>query len=331
MFIYEDTIKIVNLYYLCFNMSSESFAEIGRIGAIEKLFAGIEGKRKNNKSVVHRVMLEGIDFDLSYFPLKHLGYKAVVEVTGELYSRLCEAQSLSVILGVSSKLDFGQIEEFWSGVRVASEEFGYSGLDLDLIPSLNGLCISLGAVGTQASAEFAEARSKDVICVSGALGSAFLGQQVLENRSSELEKYKMMVADYLKPELREHTPTHFKEAGIIPSAGCFITRGLADALLRLKEQTGLGVKVYADKIPFEGNSFSLGKDLDIDPVSAAMNGGDDCRLLFTIPILQAEKFHKEFPTYDIVGHLALREAGACMVTPEGIELPVRAQGWNTEE
>ncbi|MCQ2170955.1 MAG: hypothetical protein MJY48_05290 [Bacteroidales bacterium] len=312
-------------------MSSESFAEIGRIGAIEKLFAGIEGKRKNNKSVVHRVMLEGIDFDLSYFPLKHLGYKAVVEVTGELYSRLCEAQSLSVILGVSSKLDFGQIEEFWSGVRVAAEEFGYSGLDLDLIPSLNGLCISLGAVGTQASAEFAEARSKDVICVSGALGSAFLGQQVLENRSSELEKYKMMVADYLKPELREHTPTHFKEAGIIPSAGCFITRGLADALLRLKEQTGLGVKVYADKIPFEGNSFSLGKDLDIDPVSAAMNGGDDCRLLFTIPILQAEKFHKEFPTYDIVGHLALREAGACMVTPEGIELPVRAQGWNTEE
>lgn len=167
--------------------------------------------------------------------------------------------------------------------------------------------------------------------MSGALGSAFLGQQVLENRSSELEKYKMMVADYLKPELREHTPTHFKEAGIIPSAGCFITRGLADALLRLKEQTGLGVKVYADKIPFEGNSFSLGKDLDIDPVSAAMNGGDDCRLLFTIPILQAEKFHKEFPTYDIVGHLALREAGACMVTPEGIELPVRAQGWNTEE
>lgn len=331
MFIYEDTIKIVNLYYLCFNMSSESFAEIGRIGAIEKLFAGIEGRRKNNKSVVHRVMLEGIDFDLSYFPLKHLGYKAVVEVTGELYSRLCEAQSLSVILGVSSKLDFGQIEEFWSGVRVAAEEFGYSGLDLDLIPSLNGLCISLGAVGTQASAEFAEARSKDVICVSGALGSAFLGQQVLENRSSELEKYKMMVADYLKPELREHTPTHFKEAGIIPSAGCFITRGLADALLRLKEQTGLGVKVYADKIPFEGNSFSLGKDLDIDPVSAAMNGGDDCRLLFTIPILQAEKFHKEFPTYDIVGHLALREAGACMVTPEGIELPVRAQGWNTEE
>lgn len=312
-------------------MSSESFAEIGRIGAIEKLFAGIEGKRKNNKSVVHRVMLEGIDFDLSYFPLKHLGYKAVVEVTGELYSRLCEAQSLSVILGVSSKLDFGQIEEFWSGVRVAAEEFGYSGLDLDLIPSLNGLCISLGAVGTQASAEFAEAKSKDVICVSGALGSAFLGQQVLENRSSELEKYKMMVADYLKPELREHTPTHFKEAGIIPSAGCFITRGLADALLRLKEQTGLGVKVYADKIPFEGNSFSLGKDLDIDPVSAAMNGGDDCRLLFTIPILQAEKFHKEFPTYDIVGHLALREAGACMVTPEGIELPVRAQGWNTEE
>lgn len=312
-------------------MSSESFAEIGRIGAIEKLFAGIEGKRKKDISFVHRVMLEGIDFDLSYFPLKHLGYKAVVEVTGELYSRLCEAQNLSVILGVSSKLDYRQIEEFWSGVRVAAEEFGYSGLNLDMVPSLNGLSISLGATGAQPSALFCKAQSKDVICVSGALGSAFLGQQVLENRSAELEKYKMMVADYLKPELREHTPTHFKEVGITPSAGCFVTRGLADALLNLRKETGLGVKVYADKIPFEGNSFSLGKELDIDPVSAAMNGGDDCRLLFTVPILQAEKFHREFPAYDIIGHLALSEAGACMVTPEGVELPVRAQGWNTEE
>ncbi len=312
-------------------MSSESFAEIGRVRAIEKLFAGIEGKRKKDTSFVHRILLEGIDFDLAYFPLKHLGYKAVVEVTGELYSRLCEAKSLSVILGISSKLDYGQIEEFWSGVRVAAEEFGYGSLNLDLVPSLNGLCISLGAAGTSPSALFCKAQSKDVICVSGALGSAFLGQQVLENRSAELEKYKMMIADYLKPELREHTPTHFKEAGITPSAGCFVTRGLADALLNLRKETGLGVKVYADKIPFEGNSFSLGKDLDIDPVSAAMNGGDDCRLLFTVPILQAEKFHREFPAYDIIGHLALSEAGACMVTPEGVELPVRAQGWNTEE
>lgn len=318
-------------YYICLIMSSESFAEMGRIAAIEKLFAGIEGKRKADARIAHRVMLEGMDFDLSYFPLKHLGYKAVVEVTGELYSRLCEAESLSVILGVSSKLDYSQIEEFWSGVRVAAQEFGYSGLDLDLVPSLNGLCISLEASGKEPSALFCKARSKDVICVSGALGSAFLGQQVLENRSAELEKYRMMVADYLKPELREHTPTHFKEAGITPSAGYFVNRGLADAILRLSRDTGLGAKVYADKIPFEGNSFSLGKDLDIDPVSAAMNGGDDCRLLFTVPILQAEKFHKEFPAYDIIGHLALSEAGACMVTPEGIELPVRAQGWNTEE
>ena len=97
---------------------------------------------------------------------------------------------------------------------------------------------------------------------------------------------------------------------------------------RLSKDTGLGVKVYADKIPFEGNSFAFGKEMDIDPISAAMNGGDDYRLLFTIPILSAEKFRREFQTFDIIGHLAQREVGAVLVTPDGVELPVKAQGWN---
>lgn len=313
-------------------MSNESFADIGRVAAIEKLFAGIEGKRNMSSAAVHKLLLEGLDFDLSYFPLKHLGYKAVVLLTGELYSRMREAESLNVVLGVSSKLDFSQIEELWTGVRVAAQEFGYKGLDLDLVPSINGLCISLCAMGEDKPAlEFSKPQTKDLICISGSLGSAFLGQQVLENKTEELEKYKMMVADYLKPELREHTPSQLAASGITPTAGYFVNRGLADAVLRLKADTGLGAKVYADKIPFEGNSFSLGRELDIDPVSAAMNGGDDCRLLFTIPIMQMEKFRKEFPTYDIIGHLALPEAGACMVTPEGVELAVSAQGWNTEE
>ncbi|MCQ2173537.1 MAG: hypothetical protein MJY61_00205 [Bacteroidales bacterium] len=313
-------------------MSNESFSDMGRIAAIDKLFAGIEDKRNGSGAVAHRLLQEGPDFDLSYFPLKHLGYKAVVLVTGELYSRLAEAAGLSVVLGVSSKLDYGQIEELWTGVRVAAEEFGYKSLDLDLAPSINGLTVSLCATGEKnPSFGFSSPASKDLICVSGALGSAFLGQQVLENKAGELEKYRMMVADYLKPELREHTPSALSAAGITPTAGYFVTRGLADTLLRLKTDTGLGAKVYADKIPFEGNSFALGRELDIDPVSAAMNGGDDCRLLFTVPILQMELFRKEFPTYDIIGHLALPEAGACMVTPEGVELAVSAQGWNTED
>lgn len=312
-------------------MNNKSFSEIGRISAIDSLFEGIEKKKSYTPGTAHRLLLEGMDFDLSYFPLKHLGYKAVVSITGELYADLRTARELSVILGVSSKLDYSQIEEFWSGVRVAAQEFGYESIHLDLVPSLNGLTISLSASGKRVCEHTPKAESKDLLCISGSLGSAFFGQQLLERKSDELEKYRMMVADYLKPELREHTPEQLKEAGLIPSAGCFVTRGLSDAVLRICRSTGLGAKVYADRIPFEGNSFALGKELDIDPISAAMNGGDDLRLLFTIPILKAEQFRKDFQTYDIIGHLALPEVGAALVTPDGIELPLRAQGWPHED
>ena len=141
----------------------------------------------------------------------------------------------------------------------------------------------------------------------------------------------MLVAAYLKPELGAGVVGQLETSEIIPSAGCFVTRGLADAVKRLARDTGLGAKVYADKIPFEGNSFQLGKELGIDPVSAAMNGGEDFRLLFAVPILSLEKFRREFQTFDVIGHLAQPEAGTVLVTPEGVEFPVKAQGWQEEE
>ena len=163
--------------------------------------------------------------------------------------------------------------------------------------------------------------------MSGSLGSAYFGQQVLEHRPDELEKYRMMVADYLKPELNPATVAQLEAQSLVPACGLFVTRGLSDAVLRLSRATGLGVKVYADRIPFEGNSFALGKELDIDPVSAAMNGGDDCRLLYAVPLSAYERFRRDFQTFDIIGHLALPEAGTVLVTPDGLEHPVSAQGW----
>ena len=137
----------------------------------------------------------------------------------------------------------------------------------------------------------------------------------------------MLVGAYLRPELDPRTPVQLEESGVRPAFGYFVTRGLADALLRLRRDSGLGVKVYADKIPFEGGSFALGKELDLDPVSAAMNGGDDYKLLFVVPIAQYERFRKDFQTFDIIGHLAQPEAGAVLVSPDGLEHPVSAQGW----
>lgn len=289
-----------------------------------------------------RLYVEGIDFNLVYFPLKHLGYKAVVGVVGELYAALAHPKLLNVVLGVSAKLDFPQVQDLWMGITVAAKEHGFEAVNLDLQPSANGLYLSLAATGETATLTEKRrmaAGSKDLICISGALGAAYLGLQVLERGAKEfsekgtqpdMSQYKMLVGDYLRPELEASVVERLEDVEIYPSYGYFVTKGLSDALKRLSRDSGLGAKVYADKIPFEGGSFDLGRELDMDPVSAAMNGGDDCRLLFVVPILHLEKFRREFQTFDVIGHLAQPEVGTVLVTPEGVEFPVKAQGWREE-
>ena len=332
---------------------AQTFSELGRIEAIRQLFEGtgytpfgeplwLEAKPQECITSASGLLLEGIDFDLVYFPLKHLGRKAVLKVTGELYAVLARPEALTVQLGVSAKLDFPQVQELWSGIASAAQEHGYKQLSLDLQPSRNGLTIALSATGRHSAAVSAArpvAQSRDLICVSGALGAAFLGLQVLERErikfdkgstdQAALEKYKMLVGSYLRPEISPNLPAQLEDGKFTPSFGYFVTRGLADALLRLHRDSGLGAKVYADKIPFEGGSFDLGRELNLDPVSAAMNGGEDYHLLYVIPIAQFERFRTEFQTFDIIGHLAQPEVGAVLVSPDGLEHPVSAQGWTT--
>ena len=330
-----------------------SFSDMGRIEAIEALYRisayspasplSFRPDRGARVTGAARTYLEGIHFNLVYFPLKHLGYKCVVGVTGELYATLAHPKLLHVVLGISAKLDFPQVKELWSGITAAAREHGYEALSLDLQPSANGLCISLSATGETAlltDKRRPAAATKDLVCVSGSLGAAFLGLQVLERglrhfeahgAQPDMAQYRMLVGAYLKPELDASVVTRLEEAQICPSLGYFVDKGLSEALKRLSRDSGLGVKVYADKIPFEGNSFALGRELDMDPVSAAMNGGDDNRLLFVVPILQLEHFRREFQTFDIIGHLARKEVGTVLVTPEGVEFPVKAQGWPDEQ
>ena len=324
-------------------MEEKRFADLGKIEAIDALYAVSKYHRRESLRFdgaggsvfsASALFLEGIDFNLVYFPLKHLGYKCVTVVTGELYAALARPRTLSVRLGISSKLDFDQVKDLWTGIVTAAAEHGYADVSLDLGPSLNGLAISLGAAGETAkltAGRRPQPRSKDLVCVSGCLGAAYLGMQALEREFKDLEKYRMIIGDYLKPDLPSGIIDHLEKEDIYPSTGYFVGKGLADAAKRLSRDTGLGVKIYADKIPFEGNSFELGKRLGIDPVSAAFNGGDDCRLLFTVPIIKLERFRREFQTFDIIGHLAQEDVGAVLVTPEGVELPIRAQGWKEEE
>ncbi len=330
-------------------MADNSFAELGKIEAIDRLYEGtpfkpcqIPGFETPAKGAqvasASRMLLEGIDFDLVYFPLRHLGYKAVLAVCGELYAKMAHPRTLSVRLGVSAKLDFPQVKELWEGMITAAKEHGFKAVDLDLTPSQNGLAISVSAVGETSllsAKRRAVAKSKDLICISGRLGAAYMGLRVLQREKKffenggevSLESSKMLVQAYLKPELDSSIVSQLEDAEIYPSHGYFLTRGLADAVKRLSLDSGLGAKIYAAMIPFEGNTFQLGKEMDIDPISAAMNGGDDFQLLFTIPILSLEKFRRDFQTFDIIGHLALPETGTVLVTPEGAELPLKAQGW----
>ena len=337
----------MNTNYFC--MAEENFSDIGRVGAIARLYEGTpfkpfadSGFETSGKGVVRtrsRIFLEGIDFNLVYFPLKHLGYKTVTAVTGELYAALSRPRTLDLRLGVSAKLDFAQVRELWSGVVAAAKEHGYKAVDLDLVPSVNGLTISVSASGDTAyvtEKRRPRPQTKDLLCVSGNLGGAFFGMRILEREMRRfdeegthpaLEKYRMMIASYLKPEITPSLPALLEEADLLPSCGCLVTGGLAEAVKRLARATGLGAKVYADKIPFEGNSFELGKEMNIDPISAAMNGGEDYRLLFAVPILKMEKFRRDFQTFDIIGHLALPEVGTVLVSPDGVEFPLKAQGW----
>ena len=328
---------------------AETFSDIGKVEAIDQLYRlsayhpvpGLTYSADKGGKVhtAARMYLEGIDFNLVYFPLKHLGYKCVIGATGELYATLAHPKLLNVILGISSKLDLDQIKELWTGITVAAKEHGYEAVNLDLQPSNNGLYISMAATGETSlltDKRRMAAKSKDLLCVSGSLGAAYLGLQVLEKGRKDFEKtgkqpdmapWRMLVGDYLRPELDSGVVSKLEDSEIYPSYGYFVTRGLSDALKRLTRDSGLGAKVYADRIPFEGNTFQLGKELNIDPISAAMNGGDDCRILFTVPILHLEKFRRDFQTFDIIGHLAQPEVGAVLVTPEGVEFPVKAQGW----
>lgn len=333
-------------------MAEERFSDLGRVEAIARLYEGTPYKpfesswfETSGKSFItthSRTFIEGIDFDLIYFPLKHLGYKCVTAVTGELYAEFSHPRTLDIRLGISSKLDFKHIKEVWEGITAAAKEHGYKKVSLDLAPSPNGLTVSVSAAG-ETSQLMAKrrpaAKSMDLICLSGNLGAAFMGFQVLEREKRAFEKsgdaksqpkledYKHLVGAYLKPQINPQIIKLMEDDEIMPSHGYLVTRGLADAVRRLTRDSGLGAKIYVDKLPFAGKTFDLGKELDIDPMSAALNGGEDYRLLFTIPIGKHDKFRHDFQTFDIIGHLAKPEVGAAIVTPDGVELPIKAQGW----
>ena len=328
-------------------MARTEISDIGKQAALDRLFEGsgftqcstLTAESSAAGCATHKLLLEGCDFDLVYTPLKHLGYKAVLCVLGELYATLHRPDGLSVVLGLSKRFCFEDVAALWEGMLAACREHGVKQLALELNPSVNGLCISLAATGVQEKQVFDQrpkAKSRDLICLSGHVGAAYMGLHVLEREKvaftgtgeqPDLTPYKAVLASYLSPEIKAELLSRFVEAGIIPSCGYFLTRGLGEAVIRLTRDTGLGAKVYLEKIPISSQTFAMAEEIDMDVVTAAMNGGDDYKFLFVIPLDQHETFRKEFHDFEIIGHLAQPDVGPVLVTPEGAEIPIHAQGY----
>ena len=328
-------------------MARTEISDIGKQAVLERLF---EGSGYSNATAVpvndgaavctsHKLLLEGCDFDLVYTPLKHLGYKAVLCVLGELYAALHQPDTLSVVLGLSKRFCYEDVAALWEGMLAACREHGVRQLALELNPSVNGLCISLAAAGVQQHTVLDRrpaANNRDLLCLSGHLGAAYMGLHVLEREKvsftgtgeqPDLSSYKAVLASYLSPEIKVEMLSRFVEADILPSRGYFLTRGLGEAVIRLTRDTGLGAKVYLEKIPISSQTFAMAEEIGMDVVTAAMNGGDDYKFLFVIPLAKHESFRKEFHDFEIIGHLAQPDVGPVLVTPEGAELPIHAQGY----
>ncbi len=325
-------------------------SEIGKNTAIDKLFDGsgyvnekvIVLKEKGECCTCHKNLLEGVDFDLTYNPLKHLGYKAVLYVIGNIYARFFKPVSLCMTIGLSNRFSFEDVQELWSGVLAAAKEHDIKHISLDLIPSASGLVLSLSSCGVlhrSVLEKLPSFKSFDLICLTGDVGAAYMGLHVLErekvafnaakaqDKQPDLSKYKYILGSYLNPQIPTDILERFRELEIYPSGGYFVSRSLGGAIKQLAKDSGFGAKIFLNKIPIASATLEMAKELNIDAVTAAINGGDDYRFIFTIPIEKHETIRKEFQDFDVIGHLAKPDIGTVLVTPEGAELELSAQGW----
>lgn len=288
----------------------------------------------------HKVLNEGVDFDIAYTPLKHLGFKSLISVIGPLFAEGFTPDSLSVIISLPSHYKKSQIVELWNGVTAGVSHYGIQTVTLDLQPSLSALSISLSSQGKQKKELFVQRKKSkpgDIICVSADLGAAYMGLQILErekraadgsNVKPILEKYKYVLQSYLNPFIDITLFEAMTGASITPSGGEFSLSGLADAIKRLCIKSGAGAKIFMSRIPIATQTSGVADELGIDPFTAALNGGEDYSFVFTFPLELHEKIVKEMPQLDIIGHLCDSDAGATFISPDGREIELKAQAWD---
>ena len=286
------------------------------------------------------LLIEGVHFDLSYMPLKHLGYKAVVVNLSDVYAMNGAAEQITVSIAVSNRFPLEAIEELYAGIQLACETYQIDLIGGDTTSSTKGMLISVTAVGKANKEEVVfrnGANETDLIVVTGDLGAAYLGLQVLErekqvfkvnpNNQPDLDNYTYLIERQLKPEARKDISSLLKDMDVKPTAMIDISDGLSSEIMHICSQSKVGCKIYEDKIPLDPQVISACEEFDIDSTMVALSGGEDYELLFTVPIADFDKV-KGNPHLSVIGHITDQSAGLNLVTRAGQELELKAQGWN---
>lgn len=287
------------------------------------------------------LLTEGIHFDLVYTPLKHLGYKAVIANLSDIYAMNAIPSQILVSIAVSSKFTTGMIEEIYEGIHLACEIYGVDLVGGDTNSSLTGLTLSITAIGSAPLEKLtyrSGAKENDLICVSGDLGAAYIGLQLLEREKKIFEKsgdsqpdlsgYEYVLERQLKPEARRDVINLLADKGVQPTAMIDISDGLSSEILHICETSGVGCRLYIDKIPVIPETARAAGDLNLEPFTMALNGGEDYELLFTIPLQVYEKI-KTVTGISIVGHITAHSEGRYLVMQDGSLVEISALGWNS--
>lgn len=339
------------------NKDLTEISELGEFGLIDRLTHEIKFKNPStikgvgdDCAVMHYdntemlvstdLLVEGIHFDLTYVPLKHLGYKSAVVNFSDLYAMNAHPRQITVSLAISKRFAVEHIEELYSGIKLACDIYGVDLVGGDTTTSRSGLTISITCIGDAPKEKIvyrSGANVNDLICVSGDLGAAYMGLQLLErekivsNGQTEFQPQfqgkEYLIERQLKPEARKDIIKILEEKGIIPTSMIDVSDGLSSELLHICNQSKVGCRIYEDRIPIDYQTAVMAEEIGMNLVTAALNGGEDYELLFTIPLHLHDTIDK-IEGIKIIGHITKEKYGCIMETRDGGEIGLKAQGWN---
>lgn len=300
-------------------------------------------KFENHTVVTTDMLVEGIHFDLSYVPLMHLGYKSIMVNLSDIYAMNAIATQVTVSIAISNRFPVEAVEELYEGIALACKNYGVDLVGGDTTASNSGLIISVTALGEQEKDKVvyrSGAGDGDLLVVSGDVGAAYMGLQILErekavfkanpNSQPDIEAYSYLIERQLKPEARKDIPKLLEELDVMPTSMIDVSDGLSSEMIHLCKQSNVGMKLYEDKIPLDPTVISACEEFDLDSTTVALSGGEDYELLFTIKQEDFPKI-KANPSLSIIGHVLPQSDGIHLVTRGGEQIAIKAMGWNSFE